>query len=107
MVEITESNGSFNMASSLKYITSTWTVKKDIVIGIDLAYLLCCSLFFNFFLNMSVWGFFLCGMMWTILPSNHLERAHYKIVLEKYPELTKFFYSRGAEGEKELSKKLS
>jgi len=78
----------------INYVLSKWTVKKDIVTGIDLGYLIGCSLFFHFILNVSVWAFFSCGMLWMILPSNLLSRTQYETILQRYPILTKFFYFR-------------
>ena len=77
---------------NLNYILSQWTVKKYIVTGIDLGYLICCSIFFHFFLDISMWTFFFCGMLWMLLPSNLLAQNQYEIFLQRYPVMTKFFH---------------
>ena len=83
-----------NTAPVLKYVLSKWTVKKDLVTGIDLGYLIGCSLFFHFILDISMWAFFFCGILWMTLPSNLLARTQYETFLQKYPILTKFFHFR-------------
>ena len=88
------SDKTLDSAPGLKYILSKWTVKKDIVTGLDLGYLIGCSLVFHFFLNVSVWAFFSCGILWMILPSNLLSRTQYETFLQSYPILTKFFHFR-------------
>ena len=90
----TSNAATLNLSPSLNYVLSQWTVKKDIVTGIDLGYLIGCSLFFHFILDISMWAFFFCGILWMTLPSNLLARTQYETFLQKYPILTKFFHFR-------------
>jgi len=79
---------------NLNYIMSRCTVKKDVVTGVDVGYIICCSIFLHFFLEIKMWSFFLCGMLWMVLPSNMLDRNQYEILLQRFPVLTKFFLFR-------------
>ena len=79
---------------NLNYIWSHCTVKKDLVTGLDLGYLILCSTFFHFFWGVHVGVFFLCGVMWMVLPSNILTPNQFDCLFQQYPVLTKFFNSR-------------
>ena len=79
---------------NLNYIWSQCTLKKDLVTGMDVGYLVLCSTFFHFFWGVNVGLFFLCGMLWLILPSNILTPNQFDIIFHIYPVLTKFFNPR-------------
>ena len=79
---------------NLNYLWSQCTIKKDIATGLDLGYLILCSIFFNLFLGVNVCWFFLCGMMWMVLPSNILTPTQIDLIFQRFPVLTKFFNPR-------------
>ena len=79
---------------NLNYIWSQCTLKKDLVTGMDVGYLVLCSTFFHFFWGVNVGLFFLCGMLWMVLPSNILTPNQFDCIFQRYPVLTKFFYHR-------------
>ena len=81
-------------SANLNYIWSLCTVKKDIVKGLELGYLMLCSTFFHLFLGINVYLFFLCGVMWMVLPSNILTSNQFDLIFQRYPGLTRFFHPR-------------
>jgi len=62
------------------------------MIGFDLGYLMFCSLICYLVLDIHVGSFFLCGIMWMLLPSNILTPSQFNLLLKTYPFLTKVFY---------------
>ena len=79
---------------NLTYIWERCSSKKDVAIGFDLGYLMVCSIFFTLILDVHVGSFFLCGIMWMLLPSNILTPSQFQFLLNTYPFLTKIFYFR-------------
>ena len=79
---------------NLTYIWERCSSKKDVAIGFDLGYLMVCSIFFTLVLDVHVSSFFLCGIMWMLLPSNILTSSQFQFLLNTYPFLTKIFYFR-------------
>ena len=79
---------------NLTYIWERCSSKKDVAIGFDLGYLMVCSIFFTLILDDHVGSFFLCGIMWMLLPSNILIPSQFQFILNTYPFLTKIFYFR-------------
>ena len=79
---------------NLNYIWSRCTVKKDIATGLDLGYLVLCSIFFHFFGGVNICLFFLCGIIWMVLPSNMLTPNQLDLIFQRYPGLSKFFNPR-------------
>ena len=65
--------------------------EKNIVTGIDVMYLLFCLIFSHMILDISVWAFFFCGVLWMAFPSNVLDQYHYEIILQRYSVLSKNF----------------
>ena len=84
------SSKDFNLSS----IVSRCTSKKDIVAGFDLGYLMVWSILFALILDVNVSSFFLCGVVWMILPSNMLTPSQFQFFLNTYPFLSKMFYFR-------------
>ena len=80
----------FNLTDLLSRCTS----KKDVATGFYFGYLMVCSIFFTLVLDVHVGPFFLCGIMWMLLPSNILTPSQFQFLLNTYPFLTKIFYFR-------------
>ncbi len=85
-----DSSKDFNLSS----IASRFTSKKDVVVGFDLGYLMVWSMLFALILDVNMSAFFLCGVVWLLLPSNMMTPSQFQSFLNAYPFLTKIFYFR-------------
>lgn len=67
--------------------------RKDVVVGVDLAYLLVCGGLLSVCLDVTIIQFALCGVVCSVLPSNVLEASHYERLL-MHPWARKIFRKR-------------
>ena len=80
-----------NTAPVLKYVLSKWTVKKDIVTGIDLGYLIGWQSVFQFLLRYKYVGFFLLRNSVDDTPVKSIGPNSIRDILTKISYINKIF----------------